>query len=424
MNFGALGRELGRRGHRVTTFHVSDLAPHIAAEGLDFVALPDLGFSLRSYLEMMSRQRGYPIRGFLDYSTKMARVFCESAPEAMQSAAIDGVVVDALLPGAATAAEAAGVPFITMCNAVPMHQEPAVPPDFLPWQHSTASLARMRNRFAYAIRDIVLSPLHRVLNQYRRQWSLRPYHSPDDSFSPFAQLSQLVPEFDLPRERLPQCFHYVGPYRRENPASVCFPYERLDGSPLVYASLGSVLGTRCEIWRAIIEACSELPVQLVIALGGAEPDAAFPRTSASTIIVKYAPQRELLKRAALAITHGGLNSAMEALASEVPMIAIPVTGDQFGVAARLAYTQTGEIISLSKCDGARVREAIRKVLGDPSYRRCASVIHASIEKSGGVFEAASIVEQTIITRQPVVRYSHAAVHPSQLSGIANSAGAG
>src|SRR6266853_6737775 len=54
----------------------------------------------------------------------------------------------------------------------------------------------------------------------------------------------------------------------------------------------------------------------------------------------------LLKRAALCITHAGLNTSLESLAQGVPMVAIPVTNDQPGVAARIAYTKTGEFVEV------------------------------------------------------------------------------
>jgi zeaxanthin glucosyltransferase len=57
----------------------------------------------------------------------------------------------------------------------------------------------------------------------------------------------------------------------------------------------------------------------------------------NVIVVDQAPQIELLQRATLCITHAGLNTALESLAYGVPMVAIPIGYDQFGVAACIAY---------------------------------------------------------------------------------------
>jgi len=404
MAMGAIGRELIRRGHRVTVFQAHELAQQISAEGLAFSPLPTRGFSVQHYVDLVVAQQGVSIRNFLDYSVKSARMLCEEAPLALQSAGVDGVVVDVSQPGGATATETLGLPFVTLCNALPLHSDPAVPPDFLPWPYRDAAWARFRNRLGYTVRDLMISPLHRTLNRYRGAARLRPYRSPDDSFSPLAQITQLVPEFDLPRAHPARVLHYVGPYRRESERDIPFPYDRLDGRPIVYASLGTVFGSRTPIWDAIVRGCAHLPVQLIVALGGngRSPSVALP---ANAIVVDYAPQRELLSRASLSITHAGLNSVMEALAAQVPLIAIPITGDQFGVAARIAYTQTGETVPAAKCSARAIACAARKILSTPGYRERQAPIRAAIQSTRGALTAAAIVEEAIATRQPLLRES-------------------
>lgn len=404
MAFGAIGRELLHRGHRVTVFQAPELAQKISAEGLAFAPLPTRGFSVQHYVDLVVEQQGVSIRNFLDYATKSARMFCEEAPPALRSASADGILVDVSQPGGATAAEMLGLPFVTLCNALPLHSDPAIPPDFLPWRYRDAGWARLRNRLGYAIRDLMISPLHRVLNRYRRAFGLRPYRSPDDSFSPFAQITQLVRDFDLPRARPPACLHYVGPYRREPERDIPFPYERLDGRPIVYASLGTVFGSRTAIWDAIVQGCSGLAAQVVLALGGRGrgPSASLP---SNAIVVDYAPQRELLSRASLFITHSGLNSVMEALAAQVPLIAIPITGDQFGVAARIAYTQTGEIIPAAGCSPGAIASAARKILSTSAYREREAPIRDAIQSTHGAPPAAAIIEEVVLTRRPLLRNS-------------------
>jgi UDP-N-acetylglucosamine:LPS N-acetylglucosamine transferase len=60
------------------------------------------------------------------------------------------------------------------------------------------------------------------------------------------------------------------------------------------------------------------------------------------------PQLELLKQTSVCITHAGLNTVLESLAQGVPQVAIPVTYDQPGVAARIPEKQTGVVTSLDK----------------------------------------------------------------------------
>ena len=66
-------------------------------------------------------------------------------------------------------------------------------------------------------------------------------------------------------------------------------------------------------------------LQLVLSVGDrVEPDHIGPAPN-NAIIVKRAPQLELLKRTSVCVTHAGLNTVLESLAQGVPQVAIPVT---------------------------------------------------------------------------------------------------
>ena len=113
------------------------------------------------------------------------------------------------------------------------------------------------------------------------------------------------------------------------------------------------------------------------------------------LVVAFAPQLELLKRATLCITHAGLNTTLESLAQGVPMVAIPITNDQPGVAARIAWTGSGLFVLPKKLTVARLRAAVQTVLADPSYRAAAGRLKASIEKHGGARQAVDLIEAAV-----------------------------
>jgi MGT family glycosyltransferase len=184
---------------------------------------------------------------------------------------------------------------------------------------------------------------------------------------------------------------------------VQFPYDRLDGRPLVYASLGTIQGGRSKLWDAITAACARLDVQLVLSLGKCKPSSDPSSWPGKPIVVNYAPQAELLARASLAILHGGLNSAMEALAAGVPTVTLPVIGDQFGVGARVVCSGTGETIPAMRCNAANLHKAVTQVLDRESYRRRARELQQAVATSDGAQTAASIIHQVITTGKPVMR---------------------
>ena len=109
---------------------------------------------------------------------------------------------------------------------------------------------------------------------------------------------------------------------------VAFPWDHLDGRPLIYASLGTLQNGSEAIFRTITDACAGLGAQLLISLGGGLDPARLGKLAGDPLVVRVAPQLEILKRAALVITHAGLNTVLESLSEGVPLVAVPLGNDQ------------------------------------------------------------------------------------------------
>jgi MGT family glycosyltransferase len=285
-----------------------------------------------------------------------------------------------------------------------MNREVGVPPFATHWSYNPAWWARLRNRVGYSLMLLMSLPLKAAINEHRLKWKLPPYSISSQPFSNLLQLSQHPAEFEFPRRELPSVFHFTGPYC--NPASrapVPFPYEKLTGQPLIYASMGTLQNRLLWIFQMIAEACVDLDIQLVIALGGGASLVSLPEIPGNTIVVSYAPQLELLQKATLTITHAGLNTTLESLTNGVPMVAIPIASDQLGVAARIAWTGTGEVVKLSRLSVPRLRAAIQRALTGDSYKKNALRMQEAIRRAGGASRAADLIEQVVSTGKPVLR---------------------
>ena len=138
-------------------------------------------------------------------------------------------------------------------------------------------------------------------------------------------------------------------------------------------------------------------LQLVISLGGGQVPALLGDLPGDPIVVGYAPQLELIRRASLTISHGGLNTTLESLAQGVPVVVLPVTYDQPGVGARVEWTGVGRSIPVGRLTVDRLRDAVRVVLGDPAYRERAGRIQSSIEAADGLNRAADLIEGAFAT---------------------------
>ena len=115
----------------------------------------------------------------------------------------------------------------------------------------------------------------------------------------------------------------------------------------------------------------------------------------NAIIVHRAPQLELLKQTSVCITHAGLNTVLECLAQGVPQVAIPVTYDQPGVAARIAHKQTGVVTSLDKLTADHLSTLLDEVLNDSTYRDNAGKLQKAIAEANGISVAADLIEESL-----------------------------
>jgi zeaxanthin glucosyltransferase len=135
---------------------------------------------------------------------------------------------------------------------------------------------------------------------------------------------------------------------------------------------------------------SSLPVVEPLARAANLPFIPF---GANAIVVNNAPQLGLLKMASVCITHAGFNTVLEALTPGVPQIAIPVTNDQPGVAARIADKKTGKTTSLDGLDVSNLSALVDEVLNGPLYRDNSRSIQKAIVKKNGLSVAADLLEQ-------------------------------
>jgi zeaxanthin glucosyltransferase len=119
------------------------------------------------------------------------------------------------------------------------------------------------------------------------------------------------------------------------------------------------------------------------------------RVPKKAIVVKRAPQLELLKRTSVCITHAGLNTALESLSQGVPQVAIPVTYDQPGVAARIAEKKTGVVTLLDKLTANHLSALLNEVLSDPTYRENARHLQNAIAQTNGLSTAADLIEKSL-----------------------------
>ncbi len=160
--------------------------------------------------------------------------------------------------------------------------------------------------------------------------------------------------------------------------------------PLVYISMGTVLDDRAGFYSRCIEALKGETVDVVISCKGKDSLDVFDTLPDNMQIYSYVDQITVLAGADVFITHCGMNSVSESLYMAVPMVLYPQTGEQRAVARKTAEMGAGVMLADDSVSG--IRAAVRKVLGNITYRKAAEECSADFRACSGAAGAAEFIE--------------------------------
>ncbi|XP_054259226.1 UDP-glycosyltransferase UGT5-like isoform X2 [Macrosteles quadrilineatus] len=154
-----------------------------------------------------------------------------------------------------------------------------------------------------------------------------------------------------------------------------FMDESSDG--VLLFSMGSVIQSTsfpADKRHAIMDAFAELPVQVLMKW---ESDT-LPGKPPNVKLSRWLPQRDILAHAKVRafMGHGGMLSTSEALHCGVPMVLIPMFGDQPNNVAHLAQAGVAIPLSYDNLSKETVLQALQSVLNDPRYRLQAQAVSA------------------------------------------------
>jgi zeaxanthin glucosyltransferase len=403
-----LGRELARRGHRVSLLGSPRAKPKADACGFGFlpVGIPEEeSGEAQANIDRLASMKGLrALRYTGQLLCEQSAIILRDGEQQLRAAGVEAMAVDQVSPAGAALADVLKLPFVLICNAMAMHQEPGIPPGVLGWRYRPGFFGRLRNRLGNTVLKAAARPISRTVSEYRVKHGFPPYRFGDTAFLGLAHVAQQPAFFDFPRSQLPTHFHYTGPWQDpgRDTETIPFPWEKLDGRPLIYASLGTLQNRLHHVFRAILDGCATLNVQVVLSLGRKDATWDGP-TPANAVVVPFAPQLSLLNRAHFLITHAGLNTALEGLARGLPMLCLPVTNDQPGVARRVEWLGAGEVLKPGRATAARVRALVEKLTTDGKYRQAAEKCRDSLKSNPGVVRAADIAEEAFHTGQRVER---------------------
>ncbi|XP_038217899.1 UDP-glucosyltransferase 2-like [Zerene cesonia] len=147
--------------------------------------------------------------------------------------------------------------------------------------------------------------------------------------------------------------------------------EYLDSSKngVIYISFGTSVRTKTlsvETVKLMAKVFSELPYDVLWKWDEDE----LPGRSSNVKISKWLPQAQLLKHPniKLFVTQGGLQSTTETINAAVPVIGIPMLGDQWYNTEKYGYHKIGLQLDIHSLTEETFKEAITTVIENKSYK--------------------------------------------------------
>lgn len=305
----------------------------------------------------------------------------------------DYIIYDSMAPWGKQVAEVLGVPAIASCSVyfVGSRNFSAFPRDWAIMSQTLAGLPTM----------IVKSFEYRqVAAQIKKQFGV---NSPAllDFFTNPGDLTLIYTSryFQVGADRLDDTFKFVGPSIGTRLPETDFPFGFLDGGPVIYISLGTIFNDHPKFFRACLEAFGNGSYRVVMSTGQKIHAKDLGPIPGNFLVRSHHPQLDILQRAALFLTHGGMNSASESAWFGVPMIVVPQIGDQHFVAQQVQQLGAGLRLATAQVTASSLRATAERILADQTYRQHAQTIGDSFRASGGYMKAADEI-LSFVSRAP------------------------
>jgi MGT family glycosyltransferase len=388
----ALAKKLQSRGHRVHYACIPEMEQRVRSQGFDFVSV----FSSVFPLGTLAAQFADEARGkYLGVAGNNARVqaMCELCRDgelahATRSLNPDLFLVSNHMPWSAIDAWKTGKPVVMFSSVIVSMQDSMSPPIHSDTIPSSNLISRLGVRWEWCKAELRRKILMRTsgwkASSYLKALAVAvgyPANKIDFDVSPWPRLSFpeliFVPEcFDFRRARPIENAFYVEPSVDSTRKDKDFPWERLDGRPLVYCSLGSVITFKYlalvkRFFHVLLQAMEQRSdLQAVVAIGN-YLKAEDLRCPPNVILTDDAPQVALLKHARLMIGHAGGGGIRESILHGVPMLLLPMGFDAPGNAARAAYHGLALRADFRKVSAPELQKAMAELLDNPSYSESA-----------------------------------------------------
>jgi MGT family glycosyltransferase len=190
-----------------------------------------------------------------------------------------------------------------------------------------------------------------------------------------------------------QRFVFVGPSIMPRAEATDFPLERLGKQPTLYISLGTMFNTWIDFFQMCFTAFGSQPWQVVMSIGKQVDRSALASIPDNFILDSFVPQLAVLEHTDIFLTHGGMNSVMEALYYGVPLVVIPQMPEQAVTASRVNELGLGVALEKTAVTASLLQSVVAQVANKPQFRERAQRMRDVVHSSGGYKQAVEAILQ-------------------------------
>jgi len=165
----------------------------------------------------------------------------------------------------------------------------------------------------------------------------------------------------------------------------------------IYCSLGTLNKTHNKnsgkFFKKMLEVFKQKPNwELILSTGETDP-ATIKHNLPNVHVFKRVPQLEVLKYCKVMVTHGGLNSTLEGINNQVPMLVYPLNDnwDQNGDGVRIVHYGLGLMGNINRTKPEGILTKLENLVANPTYTENLKCMKEHILSENGMEKATALV---------------------------------
>jgi len=360
-------KELISRGNEVWYYSYNIMREKIQSTGAKFISCDD--YDMEKKLNAKDSTR---VGKDLAFSTKLlvdtTLALDEKVCREMEEIKPDCIVADSMALWGKAVALKLGIPFVSSTTTFAFNQY---------------SARIMKQGFKDLVKMLLSMPktskqVKRLKDKGFPVNSIIDIIGNDDNTNTIVYTS---PEFQPCSETFSEKYAFVGPSIRPSTEEIEKKKEKL-----IYISMGTVNNDMMPFYRSCISALKETDYQVILSVGNLVSVEEFGEIPENISVYSHVDQVAVLEKADVFVSHCGMNSVSESLYFGVPIVMIPQTSEQKGVAERVR--QLGAGIKVDKKKGTAVLNTIKEIWDNENYKKIAVKIAEDFRKCTGAKGAA------------------------------------